>query len=106
MYKIMNYKPPSQIIKNPIPANEISEFLKSKTAASEFFTLKKHLIKIFRYDMYDDILYFDDNKIKETVMKQTFLINKGLFDPKSYFPSLNVTNLDDNTFDKKILGFF
>jgi len=55
--------------------------------------------------MYDDILYFDDNKIKETVMKQTFLINKGFFDPKGYFPSLNVTNLDDNTFDKKILGY-
>ena len=56
--------------------------------------------------MYDDILYYDDNKIKETMMKQTFLINKGYFDPKSYFPSLNVTSLDDNTFDKKILGFF
>ena len=54
--------------------------------------------------MYDDILYFDDNKIKETMMKQTFLINKGYFDPKSYFPSLNVTSLDDNTFDKKIMG--
>ena len=62
------------------------------------------MIENFRYDMYDDILYFDDNKIKETVMKQTFLINKGFFDPKSYFPSLNVTNLDDNAFDKKILG--
>ena len=71
-------------------------FLKKKNQILTFF--------VFRYDMYDDILYFDDNKIKETMMKQTFLINKGYFDPKSYFPSLNVTSLDDNTFDKKIMG--
>lgn len=72
-----------------------------------FFLKKKNEILTFlgsRYDMYDDILYFDDNKIKETMMKQTFLINKGYFDPKSYFPSLNVTSLDDNAFDKKIMG--
>lgn len=38
IYKIMNYKPSSQIIKNPIPASEISEFLKSKTTVnSEYF---------------------------------------------------------------------
>ena len=59
----------------------------------------------YRYDLYDDILYYDDERIREAVLKQTFLMTKGYFDPKNYFPSLEVTSLDDNTFDKKILGY-
>lgn len=32
------------------------------------------------------------------------LIIEGYFDPKAYFPSINLTSLDDTTFDDKIKG--
>jgi hypothetical protein len=41
-------------------------------------------------DVYDDIMYYDDAKIKELVLRQTFLIAKGYFDPKEYFQAIKI----------------
>lgn len=57
-------------------------------------------------DVYDDIMYYDDAKIKEIVLRQTFLIAKGYFDPKEYFQAIKIDNLDDQTFDNKIKAMF
>lgn len=57
-------------------------------------------------DVYDDIMYYDDAKIKELVLRQTFLIAKGYFDPKEYFQAIKIENLDDQTFDNKIRAMF
>lgn len=57
-------------------------------------------------DAYDDIMYYDDAKIKELVLRQTFLIAKGYFDPKEYFQAIKIDNLDDQTFDNKIRSMF
>jgi len=64
-------------------------------------------------DNYDDIMYYDDAKIKvtfivikELVLRQTFLIAKGYFDPKEYFQAIKIDNLDDQTFDNKIKAMF
>ena len=57
-------------------------------------------------DVYDDIMYYDDAKIKELVLRQTFLIAKGYFDPKEYFQAIKIDNLDDQTFDNKIKAMF
>ena len=64
-------------------------------------------------DTYDDVMYYDDAKIKvrfilskELVLRQTFLIAKGYFDPKEYFQAIKIDNLDDPTFDNKIKAMF
>lgn len=51
-------------------------------------------------------MYYDDAKIKELVLRQTFLIAKGYFDPKEYFQAIKIDNLDDQTFDNKIKAMF
>jgi len=51
-------------------------------------------------------MYYDDAKIKELVLRQTFLIAKGYFDPKEYFQAIKIENLDDQTFDNKIRAMF
>jgi len=43
---------------------------------------------------------------KELVLRQTFLIAKGYFDPKEYFQAIKIDNLDDQTFDNKIKAMF
>lgn len=75
IYKIMNYKPPNNAEATQIENDTMKEFLKVNKGTSEF-------------DLYDDILYYDDNKIREVVLRQNFLISKGYFDPKKYFPSI------------------
>jgi hypothetical protein len=40
------------------------------------------------------------------VLRQTFLIAKGYFDPKEYFQAIKIENLDDQTFDNKIRAMF
>jgi len=44
--------------------------------------------------------------MKELVLRQTFLIAKGYFDPKEYFQAIKIDNLDDQTFDNKIKAMF
>lgn len=44
--------------------------------------------------------------IQELVLRQTFLIAKGYFDPKEYFQAIKIDNLDDQTFDNKIRAMF
>lgn len=44
--------------------------------------------------------------LKELVLRQTFLIAKGYFDPKEYFQAIKIDNLDDQTFDNKIKAMF
>jgi hypothetical protein len=56
--------------------------------------------------MYDDILYYDEAKIKELVLRQNFLIAKGFFDPREYFQTIRIDNLDDKTIDNKIKQMF
>lgn len=46
------------------------------------------------------------NKSQELVLRQTFLIAKGYFDPKEYFQAIKIDNLDDQTFDNKIRSMF
>lgn len=41
-------------------------------------------------DVYDDLMYYDNNKIREVILKQNFLISKGYFCPKDYFPSIKL----------------
>lgn len=40
------------------------------------------------------------------MLRQTFLIAKGYFDPKEYFQAIKIENLDDQTFDNKIRAMF
>ena len=40
------------------------------------------------------------------MLRQTFLIAKGYFDPKEYFQAIKIDNLDDPTFDNKIKAMF
>ncbi|KAL4439061.1 hypothetical protein ABPG74_008836 [Tetrahymena malaccensis] len=90
IYKIMNYKPtPQNQESNLIDNDTMKEFLKVNKGTSEF-------------DLYDDILYYDENKIREVVLRQNFLISKGYFDPKKYFPSIQINDLEDTQFDQKI----
>lgn len=100
---MINYKPTANIPKGlTLEPEKIREFLKlNKPGTTEF-------------DPYDDMIYFDDSKVKEIVLRQNFLIAKGriiqmknflgYFDPKTYFPSINLTSLDDTSFDDKIKG--
>lgn len=44
--------------------------------------------------------------MQELVLRQTFLIAKGYFDPKEYFQAIKIDNLDDQTFDNKIKAMF
>jgi hypothetical protein len=64
---MMNYK----------PTNNKGEKLTTEQVASFLKVNKKK-----EGDVYDDIMYYDDAKIKELVLRQTFLIAKGYFDPK------------------------
>ncbi|CAD8212568.1 unnamed protein product [Paramecium octaurelia] len=91
IYKVINYKPTQNIPKGQsLDPEKIREFLRlGKPGAQDF-------------DPYDDMIYFDDNKVKEIVLRQNFLIAKGYFDPKAYFPSINLSSLDDTSFDEKI----
>ncbi|CAK63934.1 unnamed protein product (macronuclear) [Paramecium tetraurelia] len=91
IYKVINYKPTQNIPKGQsLDPEKIREFLRlGKPGTQEF-------------DPYDDMIYFDDNKVKEIVLRQNFLIAKGYFDPKAYFPSINLSSLDDTSFDEKI----
>ena len=54
------------------------------------------------FDIYDDLSYYDNQRIKEIVLKQNFLISKGYFDPKEYFNSIQLTSLDDSSQDQNI----
>lgn len=75
LYKMMNYKPTSNKGEK-LTTEQVANFLKVN---------KKN-----EGDVYDDIMYYDDAKIKvifhikckELVLRQTFLIAKGYFDPK------------------------
>lgn len=99
LYKMMNYKP--QTGKGERLTNDqVANFLKLNKKGSET-------------DMYDDIIYYDEAKIKvthrttqELVLRQSFLIAKGYFDPKEYFQAIKIDNLDDTTFDNKIKAMF
>ena len=91
LYKMMNYK----------PASTKSEKLTTEQVAN-FLKVNKNK----EGDVYDDIMYYDDAKIKELVLRQTFLIAKGYFDPKEYFQAIKIENLDDQTFDNKIRAMF
>jgi hypothetical protein len=64
---MMNYK----------PTNNKGEKLTTEQVANFLKVNKKK-----EGDVYDDIMYYDDAKIKELVLRQTFLIAKGYFDPK------------------------
>ena len=72
---MMNYK----------PANSKSEKLTTEQVA-QFLKVNKNK----EGDVYDDIMYYDDAKIKELVLRQTFLIAKGYFDPKEYFQAIKI----------------
>ena len=91
LYKMMNYK----------PTNNKGEKLTTEQVANFLKVNKKK-----EGDVYDDIMYYDDAKIKELVLRQTFLIAKGYFDPKEYFQAIKIENLDDQTFDNKIRAMF
>lgn len=67
LYKMMNYKPTSNKGEK-LTTEQVANFLKVN--------------KKKEGDVYDDIMYYDDAKIKELVLRQTFLIAKGYFDPK------------------------
>ncbi|CAD8209323.1 unnamed protein product [Paramecium pentaurelia] len=91
IYKVINYKPTQNIPKGQsLDPEKIREFLRLGKPGTQDF------------DPYDDMIYFDDNKVKEIVLRQNFLIAKGYFDPKAYFPSINLSSLDDTSFDEKI----
>jgi hypothetical protein len=64
---MMNYKPTSNKGEK-LTTEQVANFLKVN--------------KKKEGDVYDDIMYYDDAKIKELVLRQTFLIAKGYFDPK------------------------
>ena len=40
------------------------------------------------------------------MLRQTFLIAKGYFDPKEYFQAIKIDNLEDQNFDNKIRDMF
>lgn len=88
---MMNYK----------PTNNKGQKLTTEQVANFLKVNKKK-----EGDVYDDIMYYDDAKIKELVLRQTFLIAKGYFDPKEYFQAIKIENLDDQTFDNKIRAMF
>lgn len=88
---MMNYK----------PTNTKGEKLTTEQVANFLKVNKKK-----EGDVYDDIMYYDDAKIKQLVLRQTFLIAKGYFDPKEYFQAIKIENLDDQTFDNKIRAMF
>lgn len=67
LYKMMNYKP-TTTKGQKLTTEQVANFLKVN--------------KKKQGDVYDDIMYYDDAKIKELVLRQTFLIAKGYFDPK------------------------
>ena len=97
LYKMMNYKPTSNKGEK-LTTEQVANFLKVNKKEG---------------DNYDDIMYYDDAKIKvtstltqELVLRQTFLIAKGYFDPKEYFQAIKIDNLDDQTFDNKIKAMF
>ncbi len=90
LYKMMNYKPTSNKGEK-LSTEQVANFLKVGKKEG---------------DVYDDIMYYDDAKIKEIVLRQTFLIAKGYFDPKEYFQAIKIDNLDDQTFDNKIKAMF
>ena len=97
LYKMMNYKPTSNKGEK-LTTEQVASFLKVNKKEG---------------DSYDDIMYYDDAKIKvtstltqELVLRQTFLIAKGYFDPKEYFQAIKIDNLDDQTFDNKIKAMF
>lgn len=75
LYKMMNYKPTSSKGEK-LSTEEVAKFLKVN--------------KKKEGDVYDDIMYYDDAKIKELVLRQTFLIAKGYFDPKEYFQAIKI----------------
>lgn len=91
LYKMMNYKP-TTTKGQKLTTEQVANFLKVN--------------KKKQGDVYDDIMYYDDAKIKELVLRQTFLIAKGYFDPKEYFQAIKIENLDDQTFDNKIRAMF
>ena len=88
---MMNYKPTSNKGEK-LTTEQVAKFLKVNKGKEG--------------DVYDDIMYYDDAKIKELVLRQTFLIAKGYFDPKEYFQAIKIENLDDQTFDNKIRAMF
>lgn len=88
---MMNYKPTSSKGEK-LTTQQVANFLKVN--------------KKKEGDVYDDIMYYDDTKIKQLVLRQTFLIAKGYFDPKQYFQAIKIENLDDQTFDNKIRAMF
>ena len=90
LYKMMNYKPTSSKGER-LTTDQVANFLKVGRREG---------------DVYDDIMYYDDAKIKELVLRQTFLIAKGYFDPKEYFQAIKIDSLDDQTFDNKIKAMF
>ena len=90
LYKMMNYKPTTNK-GDKLTTEQVANFLKVGKKEG---------------DVYDDIMYYDDAKIKELVLRQTFLIAKGYFDPKEYFQAIKIDNLDDQTFDNKIKAMF
>ena len=90
LYKMMNYKPTTNKGEK-LSTEQVANFLKVNKKEG---------------DVYDDIMYYDDAKIKELVLRQTFLIAKGYFDPKEYFQAIKIDNLDDQTFDNKIKAMF
>ena len=94
---MMNYKPTSNKGEK-LTTEQVANFLKVNKKEG---------------DTYDDVMYYDDAKIKvkmcliqELVLRQTFLIAKGYFDPKEYFQAIKIDNLDDQTFDNKIKAMF
>jgi hypothetical protein len=95
----MNYKPQTGKGER-LSTEQVANFLKLNKKGSES-------------EMYDDIIYYNEEKIKvirnviqELVLRQSFLIAKGYFDPKEYFQAIKIDNLDDTTFDNKIKAMF
>jgi len=84
IYQILNNQAAegNKQLEAPLAVEAISEFLGAGNQQSD-----KH---------------YDENEIKITVLKQKFLIAKGFFRPKEYFPSIEISGLDDPTFDKKL----
>jgi hypothetical protein len=96
---MMNYKPQTGKGER-LSTEQVANFLKLNKKGSES-------------EMYDDIIYYNEEKIKvirnviqELVLRQSFLIAKGYFDPKEYFQAIKIDNLDDTTFDNKIKAMF
>ncbi|KRX07557.1 hypothetical protein PPERSA_11106 [Pseudocohnilembus persalinus] len=99
IYKIMNYQTPSLNQKhqqNLLSPQEVAEYLKAKPNNQNQNQQQQD------NDLYDNLRYYDEDKIKEIVLKQKFLISKGYFDPKKYFPCVQLNNLDDKSQDAKI----